>query len=334
MDEDTDVEAAYRLADEGGVRAADRLGAMTDVGVHGTRTTLGLLTPDTPADAAVVGVELRGDTTDRVLVVFEDPDAVRHAAGDPDALPELGNVMVSGLVDGWADARETAIDMAPPARPDFAEERVPSARTVIETDAGRITLLLEFVDDGPAGLRSSDRLAADSAASAADRIGGLTGVETSVTVRELTYLPVEGLVGDVDDEPMVAVAARFDGPPDGYFLLLLDEASARAVARQLAGTTALDSEGRDAIAELGNVVAGGVVDSWADDLGTAIDISPPQVVHDIGEAVVDPVLVRLGRRQSFAATFDAQVEAAGGRFDCRVCAISEGEGLAPLAPDT
>jgi chemotaxis protein CheY-P-specific phosphatase CheC len=334
MDEDTDVEAAYRLADAGGGRAADRLGAMAGIEVRETRTTLGLLMPDAPTDAAVVGVELGGEATDRVLVVFEDPEAVRHAAGDPEALPELGNVMVSGLVDGWADARETAIDMAPPERPDFGEKRVPSARTVIETDAGRITLLLEFVGDGPDGLQSFDRLAADSATAAADRVGGLTGVETTVTVRELTYLPVEGLVGDVGDEPMVAVAARFDGPPDGYFLLLLDEASARAVATRLAGTPDLDGEGRDAIAELGNVVAGGVVDSWADDLGTAIDISPPQVVHDIGEAVVDPVLVRLGREQSFAATFDAQVEAAGGRFDCRLCAIPEGDGLVPLAPDT
>jgi chemotaxis protein CheC len=278
-------------------------------------------------------VELAGEATDRVLVVFEEPEAVLDAAGDADALPELGNVLASGLVDGWADARRTAIDMAPPERPDVADDRAPAARTVVETDAGRITLRLEFVGDGPAGLREFGRLAGDSATAAAERVGGLTGVETSVTVRELTYHPVEALVGDVGEAPMVAVAARFDGPPDGYFLLLLDEHSARAVARRLTGTTDLDGVGREAIAELGNVVAGGVVDNWADSLDTAIDISPPQVVHDIGAAVVDPVLVRVGREQSFAATFDAQVEADGGRFDCRVCAVPEGEGLAPLASD-
>ena len=333
MDEDTDVEAAYRLADAGGDRAAARLGAMAGVGVRETRTTLGVLLPTLPTDATVVGIGLDGDTTDRALVVFENPDAVRHAAGDPAALPELANVLVSSLVDGWADAHETAIDMAPPERSDVAAERVPAARTVIETDAGRITLLVEFGGDGPADLESFDRLAAESAAAGADRAGGLTGVETSVSVRETTYLPVEALVGDVGDEPTVAVAARFDGPPDGYVLLLLDERSARAIAAQLAGTTDLDGEGREAIAELGNVVASGVVDTWADDLGTAIDLSPPQVVHDIGAAVVDPVLVRLGRGQSFAATFDAQVTAAGGRFDCRMCTIPEGDGLAALASD-
>jgi chemotaxis protein CheC len=333
MDEETDVEAAYRLAEAGGEGAAARLKATTGTGIRGSRTALGVLRPDPPSDAAVVGIDLDGDATDRVVVVFEDPGAVRHAAGDPAALPELANVMGSGLVDGRADARGTAIGMAPPDEPEVAGERVPAARTELETDAGRITLLLEFVGDGPAGLRSVDRLAADSATAAADRVGGLTGVETSVALREVTYLPVEALVDDVGEEPMVAVAARFDGPPDGYVLLLLDEASARAVAGQLAGTTALGGESRDAIAELGNVVASGVVDRWADDLETAIDVSPPRVVHDIGEAVVDPVLVRLGREQSFAATFDTQVTAAGGRFDCRVCAIPEGDGLAPLASD-
>jgi chemotaxis protein CheY-P-specific phosphatase CheC len=333
MDEDTAVETVYRLADAGGERAADRLGAMTDVAVRETRTTLGLLVPDAPADAAVLGIELGGTTVERVLVVVEQPESLRRTAGDPEALPELGNVMVSGLVDGWADARETAIEMAPPESLELEAERVAAARTVVETDSGRVTLLLEFADGGPATLRRFDRLAADSASAAADRVEGLTGVETSVTVREVTYLPVEGLVGDVGDAPMVAVVVRFDGPPNGYALLLLDEPSARAVAGRLAGTTALDGEGRAALTELGNVVVGGVVDSWADDLETAIDVSPPQFVHDIGEAVVDPVLVRLGRAQSFAAAFDARVEAAGGCFDCRVCAIPEGDEGNPLVSD-
>ena len=121
MDEDTAVETVYRLADAGGERAADRLGAMTDVAVRETRTTLGLLVPDAPADAAVLGIELGGTTVERVLVVVEHgskPHELHTAERVHDLLADLGDDQrLRLLVHAYADVDLRARSHPPARRP-------------------------------------------------------------------------------------------------------------------------------------------------------------------------------------------------------------------------
>jgi len=81
--------------------------------------------------------------------------------------------------------------------------------------------------------------------------------------------------------------------------------------------------GQSAIKELGNIMASGFLDGWANVLDTTIDHSPPEYIHDMGAAVIDPVVIQLGENQEFAFVFDTVVQAADREFDCNIYAIPD-----------
>ncbi|WP_440005569.1 chemotaxis protein CheC [Halomicrococcus sp. SG-WS-1] len=169
------------------------------------------------------------------------------------------------------------------------------------------------------------------ATSVASNLTEMTGIETTVDVTTLSFVPLEELPGDLRDGTFVGVVFELDGPPSGYVMVLFDEASARDVATALVGDghdptsesatfTELD---RSAIREVGNVMASSFVDGWANALGTAIEISPPQFVHDLGGAIVDPVAASLSQRQQFTFVSDATIRADDRAFDCSLYALPD-----------
>jgi len=81
--------------------------------------------------------------------------------------------------------------------------------------------------------------------------------------------------------------------------------------------------GQSAIKELGNIMASGFLDGWANVLETTIDHSTPEYIHDMGAAVIDPVVIQLGENQEFAFVFDTRVQAADREFDCNIYAIPD-----------
>jgi chemotaxis protein CheC len=164
----------------------------------------------------------------------------------------------------------------------------------------------------------------------ASNITTMTGIETEIEIRRLNFASLEAIPEEIDDEMLVGVAHELDGKPSGYLLFLFDEGSAREVVEAMVPSPPDDEFGElgvSAIKELGNIMASGFIDGWANVLGTTIDHSPPEYIHDYGAAVIDPVVIQLGEDQEFAFVFDTVMRANDREFDCSIYAIPNQDDL-------
>ncbi|RQG92512.1 chemotaxis protein CheC [Natrarchaeobius chitinivorans] len=377
----------YRMAREGTGLAAGRLTHMTGVETRVGVTKLNFMRGreirrnfEDSRSKVGVRVELSGAIEGHSLIVFERENAIQIVEtlleeADPDsnleveadefdrmsrsATTEVGHIMNSGFVDGWADVLETVIDVSTPefvdgktAEPFFedvdeAPERddlallFQSRIEAVDTEIGfnhylfpkreSMATLLDRLrtSDGIEydKLDGFDRMAERGAEEVAKTATTLTGIETSVDIRRLNFVSLETIPEQVPDEKLVSVAFEFEGVPSGYLIFLFDEQSAREIVDAMVPSS-IDEDGfgemgTSAIEELGNIMASGFLDGWANVLDTAIDHSTPEFVHDFGGAAVDPVIVKLGTNQEFAFVFDTHVVADDREFDCEVYAIAD-----------
>ncbi len=376
----------YQMAQEGAGLAAGRLTRMTDVDTRVGVTKLNFMRgSDIRSELGDgvrkvgVRVELTGALKGHAVIAFDRESAahlvqtLRPSSGDgsppedPDAefdemnrsaITEVGQIMHSGFIDGWADVLGSAIDVSTPeyVDGDTAEPFLDGVDTAPGTDdlallfqsqIEAIDTEIEFryylfpghdsmedvldqqgvsSDDGIEydKLAGFDRLAQRGADEVASNVSTMTGIDTDVEIRRLNFVPLEVLPEEIDDEMLVGVAFEFDGVPSGYLLFLFDEASAREVVNAMLPTAPddeFDAMGQSAIKELGNIMASGFLDGWANVLDTTIDHSPPEYNHDMGAAVIDPVVIQLGEEQEYAFVFDTSVQAADREFDCNIYAI-------------
>ena len=377
----------YRMASEGAGLAAGRLTQMADVETTVGVTKLNFMRGkeirrdfEDGSEKVGVRVELSGGFEGHSVVVFDRDSAlqiVESLLGEGEvtefdemnrsAATEVGQVMNSGFVDGWADVLETVIDMSPPefiegdtVDPFFGEiDEVPQEddlallfQSQIETvsteidfnhylfpDRETMAELLEHLRTSEGieydKLDGFDRMAEQGASEVAQTATTMTGVETSVDIRRLNFVALESIPHQVANEMKVSVAFEFDGTPSGYLLFLFDEESAHEIAdAMIPGGYEPDEEesgfgqmGQSAIMELGNIMASGFLDGWANVLDTTIDHSPPEFIYDMGAAAVDPVVIDLGESQDFAFVFDTQVIADDREFDCDIYAIPDEDDL-------
>ncbi|MFP9190378.1 chemotaxis protein CheC [Natronosalvus vescus] len=375
----------YRMAREGAGLAAGRLTKMTGVDTQVGVTKLNFMRGkeirydfEDGTDKVGIRVELSGGLDGHSVVVFDRQSALRIvqmliADADAEAFDEMsksaatevGQVMNSGFVDGWADVLETVIDVSTPefiegatAEPFFGDiEEAPGEQDLALLFQSHINAVGNEIGfshylfpnrDSMAGLlerlRTSDgieydkldgfdRMAEQGAEEVAKTATTLTGIETSVEIRRLNFVSLETIPESVSNERLVGVAFEFDGTPSGYLLFLFDEKSAHEIVDAMVpmetdgdGET-FDEMGKSAIKELGNIMASGFLDGWANVLDTTIDHSTPEFIHDIGAAAVDPVIIQLGENQEFAFVFDTHVVADGREFDCEVYAIPDEDDL-------
>ncbi|MDQ2051381.1 chemotaxis protein CheC [Natronolimnohabitans sp. A-GB9] len=384
----------YRMAREGAGLAAGRLTHMTDVETQVGVTKLNFMRGqeiqrdfEDATETVAVRVQLSGAIEGYSMIVFERESALRIVEtlrGDSDeidagaetddgefdemarsAATEVGHIMNSGFIDGWADVLETVIDVSTPefvqgetAQPFFADiEAAPddddlallfqSRIETVDTEVGFSHYLFPRRDSMASlldRLRTSggieydkldgfDRMAERGAEEVAQAATTMTGIDTSVEIRRLNFVSLEAIPEQVADEKLVGVAFEFDGLPSGYLLFLFDEDSAHEIADAMVPMD-VDGDGdgfgemeTSAITELGNIMASGFLDGWANVLDTTIDHSPPEFVHDMGTAAVDPVIIQLGETQEFAFVFDTVVVADGQEFDCEIYAIPDEDDL-------
>ncbi|WP_439026127.1 chemotaxis protein CheC [Haloarchaeobius sp. DT45] len=280
------------------------------------------------------------------------------------AMTEVGQIMNAGFIDGWADVLGTVIDVSTPefiegttAEPFIGDlESAPdegdlallfqSQIEAVDTEIGfkhylfpqresMADILEQHGDPDSRGieydkLAGFDEMAQQGAKEVASNITTLTGIETSVKIRRLKFASLEAIPQEIDDEMLVGVAHELDGTPSGYLLFLFDERSAREVVEATVPNPPDDefgALGKSAIKELGNIMASGFIDGWANVLDTTIDHSPPQYIHDFGAAVIDPVIIQLGENQDFAFVFDTVIKADDREFDCSIYAIPDEEDL-------
>ncbi len=372
----------YRMAREGAGLAAGRLTHMTDAETRVGVTKLNFMRGqeirrdfDDSVEKVGVRVKLTGAIEGYSIIVFEREGALRivetllDEAGDEfdemtrSAATEVGHIMNSGFIDGWADVLEAVIDVSTPefvegqsAEPFFGDiDEAPddddlallfqSQIETVGTEVGFSHYLFpkrESMSRLLEQLRSSDgidydkldgfdRMAERGAEEVAKTATTLTGIDTSVEIRRLNFVSLEAIPEQVADETLVGVAFEFDGMPSGYLLFLFDEESAHEIVDAMVpmevDEDGFGEMGTSAIKELGNIMASGFLDGWANVLDTTIDHSTPEFIHDIGAAAVDPVIIQLGESQDFAFVFDTVVVADGREFNCDVYAIPDEDDL-------
>lgn len=360
--------ATNRLAREGAAGAAACLR-----GLAGVETTVEVVkvafAPTADALEAPDGVGVRvglSGAIDGETVLAFDPHSARsmgeiltgESAVDGSVVREVGNVLTSGFVDGWADHVGDPIEITPPTLvdgPTVADDgHVVAFSSRIETVDGDVALQFVLVPD-PDSLRSalvgrgdeeSEGIAVEKlagfaeltrhgAATVSESLSAMADIETVVEISELNYVPVEGAIRAVDPGPVVGTVAEFGGPPGGFVAVLFTEPA----ARRLVGALVPDADdpfegmGRSAVREIGNVTATGFLDGWANVLETTIDVTPPRFVHDLGGAVLDPVVAHLGSSQEYAFACNGTVETDDERFDCTVYALPDEAELAAALAD-
>ncbi len=378
----------YQMASEGAGLAAGRLTHMTGVDTRVGVTRLNFIRGSkvrSEFDGGSPTVGVRVETEDGLdghsMVVFDRENALRivralvpdemSAADEFDdmnrsAVTEVGQIMNSGFIDGWADVLETKIDLSPPefitgdtAEPFIADlstaptddEFVVLFRSNIEavgTEVGfkhyffpeqeSISALVDrrraedaaTIDYGK--LEGFDRMAEQGAQEAADNITALSGIETEIEIRRLNFVSLEAIPEEVGERTLVGSAFEFEGTPSGYLVFMFDEDSAKEVAEAMLPTAPPGGDGmnqmeQSAIKELGNIMASGLLDGWANVLDTTIDHSTPRYIHDVGAAAVDPIIIELGQNQEYAFVFDTRIEAADRDIDCEIFAIPDEDDL-------
>ena len=180
-------------------------------------------------------------------------------------------------------------------------------------------------------LSTFSSLAKEGSANAADNISMMTGLETSVDVSRLRFVPLADVPAEVGTEPHAGTVFEFQGQPSGYLAILFEESSAAAVADAMLPMDSdepLGDMAENALCELGNVMTSGFIDGWADVLGTTITHSPPEFVHDIGASTISPLVAKLSERQDYGFVIDAAIRTEGIQARCDVYALPDERELA------
>lgn len=264
----------HRTNDSGTDGVSDGVAADRRDGVAGETT--GDTGDIADGEPTCVGITVEGDISGRALLGLNESSRDRlvreflpsvvgssdpaHAVG---GVAEVGNIVLRGFVDGWADHLGANVDTTPPRQVDSRsldsepessgiEEFVflfESELRVVDADVRfDICMLPDYATltrlvGGATGLtaptvslrrlrqfrailkRGTDR--------ASDDIATMTGFETDVDVDRFCFLPITETPNHVASGRRVGTVFHFDGPPSGYAVLLMSERSAARVAGEL-----------------------------------------------------------------------------------------------------
>jgi chemotaxis protein CheY-P-specific phosphatase CheC len=373
-----------RLAQEGAEHAASSLTGMTGIETYVDVTNVTLMSKrdveDVFGGTEFVGVQigLGGGLSGETALAFDRESAASivdvlvpgATAGDDDefddmarsGINEIGNIMMGGFVDGWADYLSTSVDMTPPTYverdgtdvlPEGALDRAEEEHVFVfesqmtavdeEIDAyiymlpeyGAFAEMLEASDDHENAIPMDkltvfDEMTRQGAERAAENVSSMTGIETDVDVSRLSFVPIEDVPNTTRDEVYLGTVMEFKGTPGGYLAILFDEPSARTIVDATVPMELdepLGDMGESAIQEMGNIMTSGFIDGWANVLQTSIDHTPPELVHDLGTAILSPIAGRLGQSQEYAFLMDSTVVTPEGEFNCEIYAIPDEQKL-------
>jgi len=362
-----------QLARDGARAAAQSLSQLTGIETHVEVTNVSLMAPEDLSYEFVgrefsgVRIGLQGALEGDTVIAFDErgreaitsvlaPEADGEMAKS--SIEEVGNIMTSGFVDGWADHLDATIDITPPAYVEGSGAEILPASATSGADQifvfrSRVEAVNEAVDfriclvperetlaaalaphDGDGisleKLEVFNEMTKSGAERAARNITEMTGLQTDVEVNRLSFVPIEEVPAEVGDQRYVGTVMEYRGKPSGYLAILFDHPSARSVVDAL---VPMETEGewgemeQSAVKELGNIMTSGFVDGWANVLETSIDHSPPQFVADMGSSIVSPIVGEMARTQEHAFLLDSMIDTDDdGVFRCELFALpDEGE---------
>jgi two-component system chemotaxis sensor kinase CheA/chemotaxis protein CheC len=363
-----------QLAHEGAEAATRSLTQLTGIEATVDVTRISLVDREDVGEelgrTAFVGVQfdfegaLAGETVlvfeqDRVDEIIEAlmPGGCADESMAQSGVEEIGNIMMSGFIDGWAEHLNATIDHTPPTYieregaavvpegPETgARDQVFVFRSEIEWAGEDVSffiymrpeyepmaeLMADHADTDEDAipiekLAVFNQMTREGAAKAAENVQMMSGIETEAEVAQLSFVPIEDVPRQFGEDTYVGTVVEFTGAPSGFLLVLFDEASAVTVAEALLPVE-LDSDGlterhESAITELGNIMTSGFVDGWANVLQRSVDHTPPRLVHDMGQAIIDPLAAQLGRHQRHAFIIDARMQTDEVDFESEIHAL-------------
>ena len=374
------LETYNALARDGAQSAAASLSQLTGIDTHVEVTNVSLMTPSdlefeyVGGEFSGVRIEL-GDALDgETLLTFDEeardviaetlaPDGTERL--QESSIKEVGNIMTSGFIDGWADHLETTIDISPPtflsgsgtdvlaASAAAEDEQVFVFRSRVESAAEAIDFHILFVPErdsliealGPTGeesisfekLEVFNEMTKHGAEQAAENITTMTGLETDVEVNRMSFVPIDDVPAAVGDRRYIGTVMEFTGKPSGYLVILFDHPSAEAIVDAL---VPMETDGnwsemeQSAVKELGNIMTSGFIDGWANVLESSIDHSPPEFVSDMGSSIMSPIVGRMARTQEHAFLLDSMIRTDyDGTFHCEILALPDESELREVLQD-
>ena len=161
----------------------------------------------------------------------------------------------------------------------------------------------------------------------ADNMGKLTGEDAKMEVTKTNFIDVEDLTTQLDDDKRVGVRVRLMEPPHGHILILFPEQSAKKITALMLNDMVDDMSSvsgemaRSAVEELGNMMASGFIDGWADVLGTTIDIATPQLVYAPAAEIVGRT-ASLGE-EDLALFFDSSLNVPSYEIEAEIYAFPD-----------
>jgi chemotaxis protein CheC len=381
MQIDIDALETYNsLARDGAQSAAESLTELTGIDIRVEVTNVSLMSPSDleyeylGGEYAGVRIDLDGALDGRTVLTFDErardtiADVLAPGADEPmrrSSIEEVGNIMMSGFIDGWADHFGSVIDISPPTflegsgtevLPEAtiaADEQVFVFRSRFESASEAVDFHILLVPDRGSLVEALDSAGGDSvpfeklevfnemtesgAERAADNITTMTGLDTDVEVNRMSFVPIDGVPAAVGDKRYVGTVMEYSGKPSGYLVILFDRPSAEAVVDALVPTETDGQWGemeQSAMKELGNIMTSGFIDGWANVLESSIDHSPPTFVSDMGSSIMSPIVGRMARRQDHAFLLDSTIRTdEDGVFRCELFALPDEAELREVLDD-
>ena len=161
----------------------------------------------------------------------------------------------------------------------------------------------------------------------ADNMSKLTGEDAKMEVTKTNFVDVEDITAQLDEGRRVGVRVRLMEPPHGHILILFPEASAKKITALMLSDMVDDLSSvsgemaRSAVEELGNMMASGFIDGWADVLGRTIDIATPQLVYAEADEVVERTAGLGG--EDLALFFDSQMHVPSYEVEAEIYAFPD-----------
>jgi chemotaxis protein CheC len=161
----------------------------------------------------------------------------------------------------------------------------------------------------------------------ADNMSKLTGEDAQMEVTKTNFIDIEDITAQLDEGKRVGVRVRLMEPPHGHILILFPEASAKKITALMLSDMVDDLSSvsgemaRSAVEELGNMMASGFIDGWADVLGRTIDIATPQLVYAPAGEVVERTAGLGG--EDLALFFDSQMNVPSYEIEAEIYAFPD-----------
>ena len=161
----------------------------------------------------------------------------------------------------------------------------------------------------------------------ADNMSKLTGEDARMEVTKTNFIDIDDIQSQLEDGKRVGVRVRLMEPPHGHVLILFPEESAQKITALMLSDMVDDMSSvsgemaRSAVEELGNMMASGFIDGWADVLGTTIDIATPQLVYAPAGEIVERTAGLGG--DDLALFFDSDLNVPSYEIECEIYAFPD-----------